>query len=71
MDEKNRPVDASGFEETEYEAQHFELDAEWQHASSSKAERALVRKLDWRLVPACWLMYLLSNIDRSNIGYGL
>ncbi|EGP85563.1 uncharacterized protein MYCGRDRAFT_94250 [Zymoseptoria tritici IPO323] len=56
MDEKNRPVDASGFEETEYEAQHFELDAEWQHASSSKAERALVRKLDWRLVPACWLI---------------
>jgi hypothetical protein len=38
------------------------------YVPGSDAEKALVRKLDWRLVPACWTMYLLSNIDRSNIG---
>lgn len=35
----------------------------------SPEEKALVRKLDWRLVPTCWTMYLLSNVDRSNIGH--
>lgn len=31
-------------------------------------EKALVRKIDLRLLPAIWLMYLLSYIDRTNIG---
>lgn len=38
------------------------------YVPGSDAEKALVRKLDWRLVPTCWTMYLLRNIDRSNIG---
>lgn len=29
-------------------------------------EKALVRKLDWKLLPALTLLYLLSFLDRSN-----
>ncbi|ETN40641.1 uncharacterized protein HMPREF1541_04920 [Cyphellophora europaea CBS 101466] len=35
---------------------------------NSPENKALVRKIDWRLVPCCWTLYLLSNVDRSNIG---
>lgn len=31
-------------------------------------EKALVRKLDWKLLPPLTLLYLLSFLDRSNIG---
>lgn len=31
-------------------------------------EKALVRKIDLMLLPAMWLMYLLSYMDRTNIG---
>ncbi|KAG8163013.1 hypothetical protein KVR01_007491 [Diaporthe batatas] len=34
----------------------------------SPENKKLVRKLDWRLVPSCWALYLLSNVDRANIG---
>ncbi|KAH8894561.1 MFS general substrate transporter [Thozetella sp. PMI_491] len=33
-----------------------------------KQEAAIYRKLDWRLVPALSLLYLLAIIDRANIG---
>lgn len=35
---------------------------------NSPENKALVRKLDWRLVPCTWTLYLLSNVDRANIG---
>ncbi|KAF7187612.1 MFS transporter prlL [Pseudocercospora fuligena] len=38
------------------------------YVPGSAEEKALIRKLDWRLVPTCWLLYLLSNVDRTNIG---
>ncbi len=31
-------------------------------------ERALIRKIDWRLLPAVGILYLLSFLDRSNVG---
>ncbi|GKZ31080.1 hypothetical protein AbraIFM66950_011139 [Aspergillus brasiliensis] len=31
-------------------------------------ERALVRKIDMTLLPTVWVMYLLSYLDRTNIG---
>jgi hypothetical protein len=31
-------------------------------------EKALLRKLDWRLLPAVGVLYLLSFLDRSNVG---
>ncbi|CAK4031199.1 hypothetical protein AC578_5340 [Lecanosticta acicola] len=33
-----------------------------------REERALVRKVDLMLLPTMWLMYLLSYMDRTNIG---
>ena len=32
------------------------------------AERKLVRKLDWHIIPITMLLYLLSFLDRVNIG---
>ena len=39
------------------------LDAE---VLSDINEKALLRKLDWKLLPAVSLLYLLSFLDRSN-----
>ncbi|KAH7137457.1 MFS transporter [Dactylonectria estremocensis] len=33
-----------------------------------KANKALLKKQDWRLIPMCATMYLLAYLDRSNIG---
>lgn len=31
-------------------------------------EKKLVRKLDWRILPCTWILYLLGYLDRANIG---
>ncbi|KAJ3511423.1 hypothetical protein NMY22_g15652 [Coprinellus aureogranulatus] len=33
-----------------------------------EAEQALVRKLDWRILPITCLLYLFAYLDRSNLG---
>ncbi|KDN49592.1 MFS general substrate transporter [Tilletiaria anomala UBC 951] len=38
------------------------------YVPNSDAERRLVRKIDLRLMPILWLMYVLNYIDRTNIG---
>ncbi|KAF2646049.1 nicotinamide mononucleotide permease [Massarina eburnea CBS 473.64] len=43
-----------------------ELAAEY--VEGSAAEKKLLRKLDYRLIPCCWILSLLGYIDRSNIG---
>ncbi|KAJ6034069.1 hypothetical protein N7460_000017 [Penicillium canescens] len=35
---------------------------------SLEEERALIRKIDLTLLPTIWIMYLLSYMDRTNIG---
>ncbi|KAK8069932.1 nicotinamide mononucleotide permease [Apiospora phragmitis] len=42
------------------------LAAQW--ADGTAEERRLKRKLDWRILPCTWILYLLGNLDRSNIG---
>ena len=37
-----------------------------QDAYSGIDQKALLRKLDWKLLPALTLLYLLSFLDRSN-----
>jgi hypothetical protein len=32
------------------------------------AEKKLLRKLDWKLIPWLCLLYLISFLDRTNIG---
>src|ERR1700742_3872421 len=39
-----------------------------EHVPTSVNERALVRKLDLTLLPALTTLYLLSFLDRSNVG---
>jgi hypothetical protein len=46
--------------ETRSEVDDFYIDPE--------AEKRLVRKLDWRLIPWLCLLYLISFLDRTNIG---
>jgi hypothetical protein len=44
---------------------------EWNNMSPEDKiafDKKLVRKLDWRLVPWLSLLYLLSFLDRTNIG---
>jgi len=33
----------------------------------SAAERRLVRKLDFRILPVLWILYLCNFIDRANV----
>jgi hypothetical protein len=55
---------ALSVEEIEFDAgdrqQHFYIDP--------VAERKLIRKLDWKLIPWLCLLYLISFLDRTNIG---
>ncbi|TKA78638.1 hypothetical protein B0A55_02668 [Friedmanniomyces simplex] len=39
-----------------------------QTMEQDKEEKALVRKIDLYLLPTIWIMYLLSYMDRTNIG---
>jgi MFS transporter, ACS family, tartrate transporter len=32
-------------------------------------ERALVRKISWRIIPFVFILYIISYLDRANIGY--
>jgi len=32
-------------------------------------EKAIMRRVFWRIVPLCFLLYIVSYIDRANIGY--
>lgn len=32
------------------------------------AERKLLRKIDFRLIPILWLLFMLAFLDRTNIG---
>lgn len=32
------------------------------------AEKKLLRKLDWRVVPVLWFLFMLAFLDRTNIG---
>ncbi|GAA5959127.1 hypothetical protein JCM8115_005646 [Rhodotorula mucilaginosa] len=35
---------------------------------TQEEERAIVRKMDWNIVPLVWALFMLSFLDRSNIG---
>ncbi len=37
------------------------------YVPDTEAEKRLVRKLDWYMMPALWFMYILAYIDRQNI----
>lgn len=43
-----------------------QLAAQW--VDGTDAEKKLVRRLDWRILPCCWVLYLLGFLDRANVG---
>lgn len=43
------------------------LPADYKPASKAE-EEAVIRKLDWRLLPYVFLLYMFSVLDRSNLG---
>ena len=32
-------------------------------------EQAIIRKVTWRIIPFVFLLYIVSYLDRANIGY--
>jgi hypothetical protein len=42
--------------------------AHFQQPFDKAAERRLIRKLDLRILPVLWVLYLVNFIDRANIG---
>src|SRR5437588_12544219 len=32
-------------------------------------EKSTIRKVFWRIIPYCFMLYVVSYIDRTNIGY--
>ena len=39
------------------------------HPTPAIDERALIRKITWRIIPFVFILYIISYIDRANIGY--
>lgn len=37
------------------------------YVPGSEAEKKLVRKIDYHLMPILWIMYVLNYVDRTNI----
>jgi hypothetical protein len=48
-------------------AEARQLATQW--VDGTPEERRLVRKLDWRILPCTWVLYLLGFLDRANVGY--
>ncbi len=36
--------------------------------ATASEEAAVIRKLDWNLLPLVWVLYSLSILDRTNLG---
>ncbi|TRX91472.1 hypothetical protein FHL15_007696 [Xylaria flabelliformis] len=50
------------------ESVHEDMAGETAHIVDTKAERALCRKFDFRLLPVLALMYLFNALDKGNLG---
>jgi hypothetical protein len=58
----SKSITSSVAEEIEFE------DGTHEDYIDPEAEKRLLRKLDWRLIPWLCLLYLISFLDRTNIG---
>ena len=45
-----------------------ERDVEAPYLIDERTEKKLLNKLDFRIIPALWFLFLVSFFDRSNIG---
>ena len=60
--------DSQGAQETNAIATAHDPDNDSLKGQTAVNERALIRKLDYKLLPALTFLYLLSFLDRSNVG---
>jgi hypothetical protein len=67
-EEKHNPVVQEKGTVELYETVSTSSDSEQEHLFDDKATARLVRKIDLRLLPFLALLYLLSFLDRTNIG---
>lgn len=44
-------------------------DAEFLHSVGKVSQKKIFHKVDWRLCPMLAVLYLISHLDRANIGY--
>lgn len=71
---RHSSVSAGKLEKTKQDEQWIEmapssdLDNAEPYVPGSEAEKKLLRKLDMRIIPCCWILYLLGYLDRANIG---
>jgi hypothetical protein len=63
----NEPIDKEKASEARLEHMRFERDREFQGFDAAR-EAKLLRKMDIRLIPLLALLYLMSFLDRGNIG---
>jgi MFS family permease len=74
-DKKEKSAESSSFNESdtvvvekaENEKEVIGTDPE-RHGFDAQRTKALIRKIDWTLIPFLALLYLLSFLDRTNIG---
>ncbi|KAL2351613.1 retrograde regulation protein 2 [Cryomyces antarcticus] len=59
---------ASHFEAAAHEGLPPDPDAHLSEAERAALDRALLRRLDWKLIPWLCFLYLCSFLDRTNIG---
>ncbi|KAL2863343.1 major facilitator superfamily domain-containing protein [Aspergillus lucknowensis] len=59
-------TDLNGKEAADDIAAAQQIATQW--VDGTPEEKRLVRKLDWRILPCTWVLYLLGYLDRANIG---
>lgn len=72
MPSQKDPIDSTERDEEEWNENDLEkmdqLELAAQYEPNSEAEKALVRKIDKRIIPTIWALYTLSYLDRANVG---
>lgn len=66
-DEKPRLNNFEHVETTDPEVQHAKADERLSRFTKEE-EEAVIRKLDWHLMPLIFTLYSISVLDRSNLG---
>lgn len=69
VDDKKLGVNTMALQSPDMESKTFALDGTRERTPLDKAlEKKLLRKLDLRVIPILWVLFLVSFFDRSNIG---
>lgn len=72
MPSQEDPKDSIKRDEEEWHENDLEkmdqLELAAQYEPNSDAEKALVWKIDKRIIPTIWALYTLSYLDRANVG---